>query len=109
MGGNNKNDSVAPPEKVSIQVNVMENTEMCLSIGTPKKINCHCLSIGIPKNNKFSICSKWKFNYFLCPKIWAHYNLVIMCLNIVIPKSLHFSFWDKWKSFGVRCPNTEVL
>ena len=23
-----------------------------------------CLSIGTPKNNKFSICSKWKINYF---------------------------------------------
>ena len=24
-----------------------------------------CLSIGTPKNNKFSICSKWKIHYFL--------------------------------------------
>ena len=23
-----------------------------------------CLSIGTPKNNTFSICSKWKINYF---------------------------------------------
>ena len=23
-----------------------------------------CLSIGTPKNNKFSICSKWKIYYF---------------------------------------------
>ena len=23
-----------------------------------------CLSIGTPKNNKFSICSKWKIDYF---------------------------------------------
>ena len=23
-----------------------------------------CLSIGTPKNNKFSICSKWKIHYF---------------------------------------------
>ena len=23
-----------------------------------------CLSIGTPKNNKFSICSKWKIFYF---------------------------------------------
>ena len=23
-----------------------------------------CLSIGTPKNNKFSICSKWKIRYF---------------------------------------------
>ena len=23
-----------------------------------------CLGIGTPKNNKFSICSKWKIHYF---------------------------------------------
>ena len=23
-----------------------------------------CLSIGTPKNNNFSICSKWKIHYF---------------------------------------------
>ena len=28
-------------------------------------ITLMCLSIGTPKNNKFSICSKWKIYYFL--------------------------------------------
>ena len=28
-----------------------------------------CLSIATPINNKFSICLKWKINYFRCPKI----------------------------------------
>ena len=27
-------------------------------------ITLMCLSIGTPKNNKFSICSKWKIYYF---------------------------------------------
>ena len=27
-------------------------------------ITLMCLSIGTPKNNKFSICSKWKIHYF---------------------------------------------
>ena len=46
-----------------------------------------CLSIGTPKSNKFSICSKCKINYFRCPKIWEHYSLIIMCSNIGTPKS----------------------
>ena len=46
-----------------------------------------CLSIGTPKSNNFSICSKCKINYFRCPKIWAHYSLIIMCSNIGIPKN----------------------
>ena len=28
-----------------------------------------CLGIGTPINNKFSICPKWKMNYYWCPKI----------------------------------------
>ena len=49
-----------------------------------QKIN---LSIGTPANNKFSICSKWKINYFLCPKIKTLYSLVIKFLNIGTPKN----------------------
>ena len=44
-----------------------------------------CLSIGTPKNNKFSICSKWKINYFLGVPKSEHISLIIMCLNI---------YWD---------------
>ena len=29
-----------------------------------KLITLMCLSIGTPKNNKFSICTKWKIYYF---------------------------------------------
>ena len=45
-----------------------------------------CLSIGTPKNNKFSICSK------RCPKIWANYSLIIMCSNIGTLNNHHFPF-----------------
>ena len=44
------------------------------------------------ENNKFFICSKWKINYFRCPKIWAHCSLIVMCLNNGAPKSHHFPF-----------------
>ena len=55
----------------------ISNTVMCLSIGTPKK-------------NKFSICSKWKIYNFRCPKIWAHFSLIKMGLNIGTPNYHHF-------------------
>ena len=43
-----------------------------------------CLSIGTPKNNKFSICPKWKIHYFQVSqnlgRVQPHYNL--------------FEYWD---------------
>ena len=37
-----------------------------------------CLSIGTPKNNKFSICPKWKIHYFQVSqnlgRVQPHYN-----------------------------------
>ena len=39
-----------------------------------------CLSIGTPKNNKFSICPKWKIHYFQVSqnlgRVQPHYNLL---------------------------------
>ena len=39
-----------------------------------------CLSIGTPKNNKFSICSKWTIHYFQVPqnlgRVQPHYNIL---------------------------------
>ena len=39
-----------------------------------------CLSIGTPKNHKFSICSKWKINYFQVSqnlgRVQPHYNVL---------------------------------
>ena len=43
-----------------------ENTIMCLSIGTPKKIN-------------FPFVPDGKLIIFMCPKMWAQYTLIIMC------------------------------
>ena len=38
------------------------------------------LSIGTPKNNKFSICSKWKIHYFQVSqnlgRVQPHYNVL---------------------------------
>ena len=51
-----------------------------------------CVSIGTPKNDKLSICSKWKINYFRCLKILAHYSLIIICLNIETLNNHHFTF-----------------
>ena len=39
-----------------------------------------CLSIGTPKNNKFSICPKWKIYYFQVSqnlgRVQPHYNVL---------------------------------
>ena len=39
-----------------------------------------CLSIGTPKNNKFSICPKWKIHYFQVSqnlgRVQPHYNVL---------------------------------
>ena len=43
-----------------------------------------CVSIGTPKNNKFSICSKWKIHYFQVSQI----------LGIVQPRYNVIEFWD---------------
>ena len=39
-----------------------------------------CLSIETPKNNKFSICPKWKIDYFQVSqnlgRVQPHYNMI---------------------------------
>ena len=39
-----------------------------------------CLSIGTPKNNKFSICPKWKIHYFQVSqnlgRVQPHYSVL---------------------------------
>ena len=52
-----------------------------LLMGTfPTEIILMCLSIGTPKNNKFSICSKWKIHYFEVSqnlgRLQPHYNVL---------------------------------
>ena len=56
-----------------------------------------CSSIGTPKNNKFSICPKWKICYFLCPKIKNLYSLVIKFINFPTPKIINFPFGTNGK------------
>ena len=55
-----------------------------------------CLSIGTPKNwakiINFPFVPNGKFIIFRCPKIWAHYILIMMCLNIGTPNNHHFPF-----------------
>ena len=45
-----------------------------------KQITLMCLSIGTPKDNKFSICPKWKIHYFQVSqnldKVQPHYNVL---------------------------------
>ena len=49
-----------------------------------KRCTLMCLSIGTPKINAFSICSKWKIHYFQVSqnlgRVQPHYNL--------------FEYWD---------------
>ena len=50
-----------------------------------------CLSIGAPKNNKFSIYSKWKIHYFQVSQNLGRVQPIIMCLNIGTPKNHYIS------------------
>ena len=49
-----------------------------------------CLSIGIPNIINFPFVPNGKLIIFWCPKIWAHYSLIITWLNIGTPKNHHF-------------------
>ena len=60
-----------------------------------------CLSIGTPKNNKFP---NGKFIIFRCPKIWAHYSLIITGLNIGTPNNHHFPFGTNGKVVVLGVP-----
>ena len=40
----------------------------------------------------FPFVPNGKLIIFRCPKIWAHYSLIIMCLNIGTPKNHDFPF-----------------
>ena len=53
------------------------------------------LSFGTPKNNQFSICSKWKIDYFICPKIWIPPNLgwLVGCFGFNGPLRQYFSLY----------------
>ena len=63
-----------------------------------------CLSIGTPKNNKFSICSKWKIHYFKVSqnlgRVQPHYNV----LDIGTPKNINFPFETNGKLMILGVP-----
>ena len=60
---------------------------MCLSIGTPKKIN-------------FPFGTNGKFIFLGVKKVLAH----CMCLNIATSKNRHFPFCDRWKVMVLGVP-----
>ena len=64
---------------------------MCLSIGTPKKIN-------------FPFVPNGKFIIFRCPKIWANYSLIIMCSNTGTPNNHHFLYGTNEKVVVLGVP-----
>ena len=54
-------------------------------------ITLKCLSIGTPKNNKFSICSKWKIHYFQVSPKFRQSTASLQCASILRPlKTLIF-------------------
>ena len=63
-----------------------------------------CLSIGTSESNNFSIFLNVKFIIFRCPKIWAHYSLIIMCSNIGTPKIINFPFGTNGKLMVLGVP-----
>ena len=69
----------------------MHNTIMCLSIGTPKIIN-------------FPFVPNGKLIVFRCPKMWAHYSLIIICLNIGSTRNYHFLFETNGKVVVLGVP-----
>ena len=52
----------------------------------------------------FPFVPNGKFIIFRCPKIWAHYSLIMMCLNIGTPNSYHFPFGTNGKEVVLGVP-----
>ena len=69
--------------------NVLCYTVMYLTIGTPKIINFHLFQME---------------NCFRCPKIWAHYNLIIICLHMGTPKTIIYHFGTNGKVMVLDVP-----
>ena len=56
-----------------------------------------CLNIGTPKTIYFPFVPNGKLIIFSCPKIWAHYSLIIMFSNIGTSKIINFPFGTNGK------------
>ena len=85
---------------LSIQIHTKKD-----EITTYKLITLMCLSIWTHKKKiNFPFETNGKFIIFRCPKIWAHYSLIIMCLNIRTPNIHHFPFWTNEKEVVLGVP-----
>ena len=66
-----------------------------------------CLSIGTPKNNKFSICPKWKIHYFQMSqnldRVQPHYN-VLEYSDTGYLKTINFPFETNGKLMILGVP-----
>ena len=56
-------DNLAPQIVCHFALQLMEGCNL-FKVGMVIRLTLMCLSIGTPKNNKFSICSKWKIHNF---------------------------------------------
>ena len=64
-----------------------------------------CASVlGHLKIINFPFVPNGKFIIFRCPKIWAHYSLIIMCLNIGTPNNHHFPYGTDGKVVVLGVP-----
>ena len=60
--------------------------------------------LGHLKIINFPFVPNGKLIIFRCPKIIAHYSLIIMCLNIGIPKNHHFTYMTNGKVVVLGVP-----
>ena len=92
------------PAPYPLQYSCSKKLNKCFSIATGVRLLC--LSIGTPKKNKFSICSKWKIYYILVSQNLGNYSLIyiIMCLNIGTPNNHHFPFGTNGKVVVLGVP-----
>ena len=60
--------------------------------------------MGHLKIVNFPFVPNGKFIIFRCPKIWAHYSLIIMYLNIGTPNKHHFPFGTNGKVVVLGVP-----
>ena len=67
------------------------------------------LNIGAPKIINFPFVPNGKLIIFRCPKIRAHYSLIIMFLNIGTPKTINFPFRTNGKLMVFSVLNLSTL
>ena len=60
--------------------------------------------MGHIKAINFPFVPNVKLIIFRCPKIWAHYSLIIMCSNTGTPKIINFPFGTNGKLLVLGVP-----